>query len=102
LLVTQNRIWGNRAASDDYVWDGGAFSIFGASRVTISENTIWDNENVLETGTERASAVVAPTTLVTRCPRSAHPRRGSPATGGPAPAQPRESVISRGERRDLT
>jgi Right handed beta helix region len=54
VLVTDNRIWGNRAASDDYLWDGGAFSIFGASRVTITANTMWDNENVLETGTDGA------------------------------------------------
>ena len=51
VLVTENRLWGNRAPSDDYVWDGGAFSIFGASNVTISGNLSWDNENVLETGT---------------------------------------------------
>ena len=54
VLVTQNRIWGNRAHSDDYVWDGGAFSIYGASNITITANTIWDNENVLETGTNGA------------------------------------------------
>jgi hypothetical protein len=54
VVVTDNRIWGNRAPSHDYVWDGGAFSIFGASNVLIGWNTIWDNENVLETGTDGA------------------------------------------------
>lgn len=51
VVATNNRIWGNRAPSHDYVWDGGAFSIFGASNVLIGWNTVWDNENVLETGT---------------------------------------------------
>src|SRR5262249_28546817 len=54
VSVTDNRIWGNRAPSHDYTWDGGAFSIFGASGVLIGWNTIWDNENVLETGTNGA------------------------------------------------
>jgi parallel beta-helix repeat protein len=52
VVVTDNRIWGNRAPSHDYTWDGGAFSIFGASNLLIGWNTIWDNENVLETGTD--------------------------------------------------
>jgi hypothetical protein len=52
LLVVGNRIWGNRARSRDYGWDGGAFSIYGASRTWIVGNVAWDNENVLETGTD--------------------------------------------------
>jgi hypothetical protein len=52
VLIADNQLWGNRAPSHDYVWDGGAFSIFGASGVTISDNAMWDNENVLETGTD--------------------------------------------------
>ena len=52
VLVEGNRLWGNRAPSFDYTWDGGAFSIFGASGVTMSGNLVWDNENVLETGTD--------------------------------------------------
>ena len=52
VLIEGNRLWGNRAPSFDYTWDGGAFSVFGASGVTISGNQIWDNENVLETGTD--------------------------------------------------
>jgi parallel beta-helix repeat protein len=51
VRVTQNRIHGNRARSFDYGWDGGAFEIFEASGVTIDHNVVWDNENVLETGT---------------------------------------------------
>jgi hypothetical protein len=52
VLIAGNRIWGNRAPSYDYGWDGGAFEIFGASGVTMRENTMWDNEDVLETGTD--------------------------------------------------
>jgi hypothetical protein len=52
VLVTENRLWRNRAPSHDYIWDGGAFAIFAASGVTISGNSAWDNENVLETGTD--------------------------------------------------
>ena len=55
VLATGNRIWGNRAASYDYEWDGAAFEIYGASNVTMSDNTAWDNENVLETGTDSSS-----------------------------------------------
>ncbi len=51
VLVSDNQVWGNRAPSSDYGWDGSAFEIFGASGVTIQDNTAWDNENVLETGT---------------------------------------------------
>ena len=51
VLVEHNQVWGNRAPSSDYGWDGSAFEIFGASGVTIRENIAWDNENVLETGT---------------------------------------------------
>ena len=52
VLVTGNTIWGNRARSTDYGWDGGAFSIYGASNARIEGNVAWDNENVLETGTD--------------------------------------------------
>lgn len=53
VLVSGNRVWGNRAISHDYGYDGAAFEIYGARNVTISGNTAWDNENVLETGTDR-------------------------------------------------
>ena len=52
VLASGNRIWGNRAASYDYEWDGAAFEIYGASNVTMTDNVAWDNENVLETGTD--------------------------------------------------
>ena len=53
ITVQNNRIWGNRAESIDYGTDGSAFEIFGASDVLITENVIWDNETVMETGTNR-------------------------------------------------
>ena len=52
VLFSGNLIWGNRAPSYDYGWDGGAFDIYAASDWTISNNVTWDNENVLETGTD--------------------------------------------------
>lgn len=52
VTVSGNRIWGNRARSYDYEWDGSAFEIYGASNVSITDNVVWDNENVLETGTD--------------------------------------------------
>ncbi len=55
LLVTDNEIYGNRAKSYDYGYDGGAFEIYAASNATITGNTLWDNQNVLETGTDGAA-----------------------------------------------
>lgn len=52
VLVSGNRIWRSRAKSADYGWDGSAFEIYGASNVTISGNVAYDNENVLESGTD--------------------------------------------------
>jgi hypothetical protein len=52
VRVVANRIWGNRARSHDYGWDGGAFEIYGASGVTMSRNTLLNNANALETGTD--------------------------------------------------
>jgi parallel beta-helix repeat protein len=52
VLATNNDVWGNRADSYDYDWDGAAFEIYGASGVTISGNRAWDNEAILETGTD--------------------------------------------------
>ncbi|MEP7377968.1 MAG: right-handed parallel beta-helix repeat-containing protein [Chloroflexota bacterium] len=52
VTVRGNSIWGNRAVSYDYGYDGGAFSVFGASNWTITDNTIWDNRTVLESGTD--------------------------------------------------
>ncbi|HEX8158963.1 MAG TPA: right-handed parallel beta-helix repeat-containing protein [Solirubrobacteraceae bacterium] len=52
IRVTGNRIWGNRGPSHDWVNDGGAFEVYAASNLEISENVVWDNENVMETGTD--------------------------------------------------
>lgn len=51
-IVEGNRIWGNRATSRDYGFDGGAFEVYAASGLTIRDNVAWNNENVLETGTD--------------------------------------------------
>ncbi len=52
LTATGNTIWGNRAYSYDYGTDGGAFEIYAASNVTITDNVAWDNDDVVETGTD--------------------------------------------------
>jgi hypothetical protein len=51
VQIVGNRAWGNRARSTDYGFDGGAFEIYDASRVAITGNRLWNNENVVETGT---------------------------------------------------
>jgi parallel beta-helix repeat protein len=51
-LASGNQLYGNRAASHDYVYDGSAFEIYGASDVTITDNTMWNNKQVMETGTD--------------------------------------------------
>ncbi len=66
VLVTNNRIWGNRAISYDYDWDGGAFSIYGASNGTFDRNIMWDNENVLETGTDGSGGLPCRNNVFTR------------------------------------
>jgi parallel beta-helix repeat protein len=52
VLAQGNRIWGNRAQSVMYGWDGGGFEIYGASNVTMTENFVWDSDSILETGTD--------------------------------------------------
>ena len=52
ITASNNRVWANRAPSHDYGFDGGAFEIFGASNVRIVNNRMWNNKNVLETGTD--------------------------------------------------
>jgi len=52
VVVMGNLIWGNRAPSYDYGYDGGAFSIYAASNWHISDNITWDSRSVLETGTD--------------------------------------------------
>jgi parallel beta-helix repeat protein len=50
-LAKGNQLWKNRAPDATYGYDGGAFEIFGSSGVTIMGNRMWDNKDVLETGT---------------------------------------------------
>jgi parallel beta-helix repeat protein len=52
LEIAGNVIHGNRARSHDWGHDGGAFEIFGASDVAIHDNVVWNNQNVMETGTD--------------------------------------------------
>lgn len=53
ITVTNNRLWGNRARHlTDSGYDGGAFEVYGASDLRISANVMWDNNNVMETGTD--------------------------------------------------
>ncbi|MEO8461801.1 MAG: right-handed parallel beta-helix repeat-containing protein [Chloroflexota bacterium] len=58
VLVSGNQLWANRARSYDYGWDGGAFEIYAASYVTIENNTTWDNDDILETGTDSSTPCV--------------------------------------------
>ena len=53
-MATNNTIHGNRAPSYDYGYDGGAFEIYGSSGATMAGNRIWDNQDVIETGTDGA------------------------------------------------
>jgi parallel beta-helix repeat protein len=50
-LAKGNQLWKNRAKDPTYGYDGGAFEIFGSSDVTMTGNRMWDNKDVLETGT---------------------------------------------------
>lgn len=54
ITVASNLISGHRAASHDYGQDGGAFEIYASSNLTIRGNRLWNNLNVLETGTDGA------------------------------------------------
>lgn len=49
--IVGNRAAGNRARSTDFGFDGGAFEIYDSSRVAITDNRVWNNQNVVETGT---------------------------------------------------
>lgn len=46
-----NLIYNNFGPSSDYGTDGGGFEIFEASNVTISHNTLYNNDDILESGT---------------------------------------------------
>lgn len=56
VRIVGNRAWGNRARSTDYGFDGGAFELYDASQVSITGNRVWNNENVVETGTSPGGA----------------------------------------------
>ena len=51
ILVEGNRIWANRGPSRDFGHDGGAFEVYDSSHLTIRRNVVYDNQNVMETGT---------------------------------------------------
>jgi parallel beta-helix repeat protein len=51
VVARYNQLWLNRAKSRWYGYDGGAFEIYGASDVTMTDNVAWNNKDVLETGT---------------------------------------------------
>ena len=50
IRASGNRIYGNRAPSHDYGYDGSGFEIFGASGVAMTGNVIYDDQTILETG----------------------------------------------------
>jgi parallel beta-helix repeat protein len=53
IKATGNLLWGNRARHvTDSGYDGGAFEVYGASDLWITGNVMWDNNNVMETGTD--------------------------------------------------
>jgi parallel beta-helix repeat protein len=52
VLAKGNRMWQNRAQSYDYGHDGGAFEIYSASNVTMTDNVMWDNDTTFESGTD--------------------------------------------------
>ena len=54
VTVSDNLVWGNRALSYDYGYDGSAFEIFAAQNWTFTGNIAWDNRVALETGTDPA------------------------------------------------
>jgi Right handed beta helix region len=52
VVVRDNLVWGNRALSYDYGYDGSAFEIFAAQNWEFTDNTTWDNRVEFETGTD--------------------------------------------------
>jgi parallel beta-helix repeat protein len=53
VTISGNSIWGNRAHHlTDSGYDGGAFEVYAASDLHISGNVMWDNNNIMETGTD--------------------------------------------------
>ena len=53
IKATGNLVWSNRARHvTGSGYDGGAFEVYGASDLWITGNVLWDNNNVMETGTD--------------------------------------------------
>jgi parallel beta-helix repeat protein len=53
ITVSGNQLWGNRARHlTGSGYDGGAFEVYAASDLRITDNVLWDNNNVMETGTD--------------------------------------------------
>lgn len=52
ITASWNRIWGHRAVSTDYGYDGGAFEIYAASNIVMTQNSMSNNQSVIETGTD--------------------------------------------------
>jgi parallel beta-helix repeat protein len=48
--ATNNQIYNNVGSSHDWGTDGGAFEIYDASNTAMNKNTIYNNENIMETG----------------------------------------------------
>ncbi len=57
VTADHNVIFANRAQSHDFGYDGSGFEIFGAAHVTMASNVLYDNEAVLETGTDGPDCV---------------------------------------------
>ncbi|HYH75541.1 MAG TPA: right-handed parallel beta-helix repeat-containing protein, partial [Candidatus Saccharimonadales bacterium] len=51
-LAQGNTLYNNAGPSQDYVADGGGFEIFKASNVQMVRNKIYNNDNIIETGTD--------------------------------------------------
>jgi parallel beta-helix repeat protein len=53
ITVNGNKLWANRARHlSGSGYDGGAFEVYGSSDLRITDNTMWNNNNVMETGTD--------------------------------------------------
>jgi nitrous oxidase accessory protein NosD len=56
VVASNNRIWSNHTLPGDPMGpDGTGFEIYGASNVTMTANVMYDNRDLLETGTDSAS-----------------------------------------------
>lgn len=53
VTAADNLVWGNHTPPPDQ--EGVGFEVYAASNVTMTGNVIWDNQTVLETGTDGAA-----------------------------------------------